>query len=127
MADVIIILLILMIGIFAVKNFLKHVNGQGGCCGGGDVKPKKKRLTGETVQRWTLEIQGMHCDHCSAAVQNALNDLEGVSAKADFKKHKAEVRCTRIVEAKELQRAVENTGYQVIKVYEETVRKRQSK
>ena len=51
MTNAIIILLLVVLLIFAVKESIKHFKGEGACCGGGSGtirarKPKKKKLDG---------------------------------------------------------------------------------
>ena len=38
-----------------------------------------------------VQIEGMTCEHCKNRVENALNRLEGVSAKVNLKKKTAVV------------------------------------
>ena len=52
MSDVIIMIVILIVLIFAVKGSWKHFKGEGACCGGGSgsvkpKKPKKKKRKGK--------------------------------------------------------------------------------
>ena len=48
MVDIIILLIVLVIIIFAVKGTIKHFKGEGACCGGGSkglIKPKKRNCS----------------------------------------------------------------------------------
>ena len=49
-------------------------------------------------------------------VENALNRLEGVSAKVNLKKKTAVVSMEKEVEDMQLQKAVEQAGYKVIQI-----------
>ena len=40
---IIIAILVLAVG-YGIVSAIKHFKGQGGCCGGGSYKPKKKKL-----------------------------------------------------------------------------------
>ena len=62
----------------------------------------------------TLCIEGMSCAHCSARVEKALNDLEGVKAHVDLKKKTAVVETD--VADDVLVKAVEDAGYSVKKI-----------
>ena len=37
-----------------------------------------------------MKISGMHCEHCANTVTNALNGLDGVTAKVSLKENSAE-------------------------------------
>lgn len=62
------------------------------------------------------QIEGMTCEHCKNRVENALNRLEGVSAKVNLKKKTAVVSMEKEVEDMQLQKAVEQAGYKVIQI-----------
>jgi copper chaperone len=47
-----------------------------------DKKKKLKNIIGQK----RVQIEGMTCEHCKNRVENALNRLEGVSAKVNLKK-----------------------------------------
>ena len=63
-----------------------------------------------------VQIEGMTCEHCKNRVENALNRLEGVSAKVNLKKKTAVVSMEKEVEDMQLQKAVEQAGYKVIQI-----------
>mgnify|MGYP001625067352 FL=1 len=69
---------------------------------------------GECYMQKTLYIEGMSCAHCSARVEKALNDLEGVKAHVDLKKKTAVVETD--VADDVLVKAVEDAGYSVKKI-----------
>ena len=58
----------------------------------------------------------MTCEHCKNRVENALNRLEGVSAKVNLKKKTAVVSMEKEVEDMQLQKTVEQAGYKVIQI-----------
>lgn len=60
-----------------------------------------------------VKIKGMTCGHCSARVDKALNELEGVKAKVDLKKNLAIVSHDGTLADDRLKEAVENAGYEV--------------
>lgn len=123
MADAIIILVVVIILIFALKGSIKHFRGEGACCGGsGSVKTKKakkKTLHGPVLGRRTIRISGMHCQNCVNSVTNALNDIEGVSAKVKLKDNSAEVSFDRPVDVADLKQAVEKAGFKVVSISQE--------
>ncbi|MCD8019412.1 MAG: cation transporter [Clostridiales bacterium] len=61
----------------------------------------------------TLKIEGMMCEHCKAAVEKALNAIDGVKAEANLEAKTATVTAAN-VDADVLKKAVEDAGYDVV-------------
>jgi len=61
----------------------------------------------------TLTVEGMSCGHCSARVENALNAIEGVSAKVDLEAKTAVVTYPDTVTVDALKAAVTDAGYSI--------------
>lgn len=60
----------------------------------------------------TIEIEGMHCGHCTASVEKALTALPGVvSATASLKEKNAVVECEDFVTDDMLKATVEGAGF----------------
>ena len=121
MADTIIILVVVMILIFALKGSIRHFRGEGACCGGGSgsvktKKAKKKTRDGPVTGQRTIRISGMHCRNCANSVTNALNAIDGVSAKVSLKDNTAEVSFDRTVDDADLKQAVEKAGFEVVSI-----------
>ena len=121
MADTIIILVVVVILIFALKGSIRHFRGEGACCGGGSgsvktKKVKKKTLDGPVAGQRTIRISGMHCRNCANSVTNALNAIDGVSAKVSLKDNTAEVSVDRTVDDADLKQAVEKAGFEVVSI-----------
>lgn len=121
MADTIIILVVVVILIFALKGSIRHFRGEGACCGGGSgsvktKKAKKKTLDGPVTGQCTIRISGMHCRNCANSVTNALNAIDGVSAKVSLKDNTAEVSFDRTVDDADLKQAVEKAGFEVVSI-----------
>lgn len=77
-----ILVAVLAIGIvFTVR----HFRGEGGCCGSGNYKPKKKKLS-HVLYKKTFSVEGMHCKHCKARIEEAVGDIKGVAGTVDLKK-----------------------------------------
>ena len=75
MADIIIVLILIVIAVFAIKQTKKHMHGESPCCGGGSgtvKKVKEKHLDGPVMGTKTMKIKGMTCEHCVNNVTNAL-------------------------------------------------------
>ena len=83
------------------------------CCWEGSCEQQRKD---EITMKKTVYIEGMMCMHCAGRVEKALNELPGVSASVDLEKKCAEVTCPEAVTQEQLIQAVENAGYQVVKV-----------
>ena len=93
--------------------------GEGPCCGGGsgsNKKAKTKFLDGPVIGRKTLKISGMHCEHCANTVTNALNGLDGITAKVNLKDNSAEVSYDREIDLTDLKNAVKKAGYEVTSI-----------
>ena len=118
MKTVITVIVIVAILVFALKGSVKHMKGEGDCCGGGSGnKPKKvkaKHLEDPVIGQITLHIEGMTCEHCVNRVAEALNSIDGVSAKVNLHKKNAMVSFDRPVEEEALCRVVEKAGYRVL-------------
>ena len=63
-----------------------------------------------------VQIEGMTCENSKNRVENALNRVEGVSAKVNLKKKTAVVSMEKEIEDMQLQKAVEQAGYKVIQI-----------
>lgn len=64
-----------------------------------------------------LRIEGMSCGHCKMRVENALNELEGVSNVAvDLEGKKATLEAADSVTDAALKEAVEEWGYDVVEI-----------
>ena len=116
MGNIIVIVVIVVIAFFAVRSSMKHFKGEGGCCGGGgDVKIKPKHLD-TIVATKKLQIEGMSCANCQNRIENALNGMAQVNAKASFKKGEAIVKLGADIPEEELREAVEKLGYKVTSI-----------
>lgn len=61
----------------------------------------------------TIAIEGMMCGHCTARVEKALNELEGVTATVDLEKKCADVTLSKEVSDEALTKAITDAGYEV--------------
>lgn len=115
MADMIIVVLVVLLMILAAKQAAKHFRGEGACCGGGSGASKAaiKKLAGPILGEKTIAIEGMQCERCEQKVTEAINKIQGVSAKVFLKEKKAVVSYENEVKDETLKRAVEGAGYKV--------------
>ncbi len=58
-----------------------------------------------------LELEGMTCASCAAAIERRLNSLDGVDATVNLATQQATIRCAPEVPVEELVTAVESIGY----------------
>lgn len=112
MINIIIITIIVLAIFFAVRTSIRHFMGQGSCCGGnsGGSCALEKKLDGTVIFKKNVKIQGMICEKCEARVQNALNEINGASAKVNLKKAEAKLDAIREVSEEEIRSAVQNAG-----------------
>jgi Cu+-exporting ATPase len=61
-----------------------------------------------------LDLEGMHCASCAAAIERRLNELDGVDASVNLATARATVHCDRPVPVEDLVAAVESIGYGAI-------------
>ncbi|MFL8888847.1 heavy metal translocating P-type ATPase [Helcococcus kunzii] len=76
-----------------------------------DIKQNQEKR-GSSMKKLNLNIEGMSCEHCKLKVEEALNTV-GKNAKVDLANKSATVDVTEDVELKELEKAVEEAGYEV--------------
>ena len=62
----------------------------------------------------TIEITGMHCEHCAMSVTKALNQIDGVRADVSLSKGRAVISYDREVAEEVLKNTVEKAGYKVL-------------
>lgn len=113
----IVIAVLVIIVIVALRSSMKHLKGEGGCCGGGSSEPRVKRQRiKNAVKRKRMVITGMKCDNCRKRVENSLNSINLVSAKVDLKSGEAIIDLGREIKDDELRNAVEKAGYKVLSI-----------
>ncbi|MFR7445224.1 MAG: heavy-metal-associated domain-containing protein [Sellimonas intestinalis] len=123
MTDVIILMILIILIGAAVSLYCKgkekrnqvHRLSCGRNCPSSRKIPKKK-LSGPVVERRTIHISGMECQHCVSSVMEALNAVDGVTARVNLSKGNAKVSCDRVVSEDELRCAIERAGFQVISI-----------
>ena len=112
MENYIIIGIIAVIVVVAVISSIKHFKGEGGCCGGGSYKPKRKKLSSIKYTKKS-KVGGMHCEHCKRRVEEAVNDIKGISGKVDLKKGKLTVLYAEDISDEIINAKLERLGYAV--------------
>ena len=84
MENIIVVLILILILAIALPQTIKHLKGEGDCCGGAQEKPKKKTIQGKPIKKVKLKIQGMHCNNCRVRLENKLNEIDGIVAKVSL-------------------------------------------
>lgn len=114
MGTYIIIAVLAVVVIFALRGSLKHLKGEGGCCGGSsDAAPEKKTLEGKKIAEKIIHIEGMHCDNCKNSVERQINKIEGAVCKVNLRRKIATVEMDRMIDDEDLRIAVERLDFKV--------------
>lgn len=113
MANVIIILILVLVCIYAVRSYMKKLAH--GCCGAGGDEEKKVKVSDKNPEHYphcvTIGVEGMTCSNCKLRVENALNSEEGIWAQVNLKEKKAQIRMKTLIPEDELRRIVSRAGY----------------
>ena len=119
LSNVIVIVILAVVIFVALKGCIKHLKGEGGCCGGGDSVKKEpdKKLSGPIIKTRVFKIDGMHCENCSNRVKRAINRLDGVSAKVNLRKKEAVVCYEQDIDDEVITKEIEDLGYKVTDSY----------
>lgn len=117
MSSAIIAAIILVVVFLALRPTIKHMKGQGSCCGGGNsVSPAMKKEIGDVVAVKVMTIEGMHCVNCKNSVEQKINALKGASASVDLQTQTAIVKMDREISDEELTKVVERLDFKVVKI-----------
>ena len=119
MADAIIFVAVVVVVILAAGRYVRTLRRGGcgcGCSGEGESHVAHPRVadTNEAHYPYSVDltVEGMHCEHCLAAVEAALDGLGGVWARASLP-DRVRVLSKDPIDAVTLAAAVEAAGYRV--------------
>lgn len=115
MSNYIIAGILVVVLFFCFRSTLKHFRGEGGCCGGGTYKARKKRLNTVTGRK-TVSVEGMSCQHCVNRVMEAVNSIDGASALVKLKKGVVIVSLEHPISDEIIKNAIERAGYKVTEI-----------
>ncbi|MBP3578817.1 MAG: heavy-metal-associated domain-containing protein [Lachnospiraceae bacterium] len=113
MTDGIIIAILVVALFFGIRATVKHFARKSGCCGSADYKPKKKKISKVLYQK-NFKVEGMHCEHCKARVEEVVNDIQGVSGSVDLKNGTLTVSYAEDVDDELIKSKIERVGYKVL-------------
>lgn len=113
MENVIIVAVVVVVVALGIGSAVKHFKGEGGCCGGGGYKPRKKKLSNVLFEK-TFTVKGMHCENCKNRVEEVVNDIKGVAGKVDLKKETLTVSYAEEVSDDLIKARIQRAGYTVI-------------
>ncbi|MCM1083351.1 MAG: cation transporter [Clostridium sp.] len=112
MENIIIIIIVVIAISGGVISSVRHFKGKGGCCGGGGSYRTKKKLS-NIIEKKTFQVEGMHCEHCRNRVEEAVNDIKGVSGKVNLKERTLTVSYAEKVSDDIIISRVEKAGYKI--------------
>lgn len=115
MENFIISVILVVVMVLGVRSSIKHFKGEGGCCGGGCITVKKKKLK-KVIATKTVIIEGMSCEHCKNRVEQRINDIDGAAAKVNLKKKRAIISLEKDVSDELLCSVIEKAGYEVVEI-----------
>ena len=118
-ATVIICIVIAVCMVFAARRAVRTFSGDGSCCGKKSAKKAKRvRVTDTDEANYPyaadVPVGGMTCEKCVAAVENALNGIEGVWARVDLSAKSAHVLSKQPLDMDRVKDAVREAGYYVM-------------
>ena len=113
------IVIIVIILIPAIRTTVKHMKGEGDCCGGPKEKvPKKKvpkkKMDGPKLRELTVHIEGMHCQNCKNRIEKHVNELDGVICKVKLNKKIAVVSLYKDVDESLIKDTIEKLDFTVV-------------
>lgn len=113
MQNYIIVGIVVVLIAVGIVSTVKHFQGKSGCCGGGGYRPRKKKLKNIT-HRKIFRVEGMHCERCSARVEEVVGDIHGVSGRVNLKKGELTVFYAEAVADEVIRSRIEKAGYTVL-------------
>ena len=114
MQNLLIIVILLVILIPAALTAVKHMKGEGSCCGGPKEKVPRKKLDAPKLGAYQVAIEGMHCQNCKNRIEKHLNELDGVVSKVNLEKKTALVTYCRPVEPETIRKVIEDLDFTVV-------------
>ena len=108
------IVIIVIILIPAIRATVKHMKGEGDCCGGPKENVPKKKMDGPKLRELTVHIEGMHCQNCKNRIEKHVNELDGVICKVKLNKKIAVVSLYKDVDESLIKDTIEKLDFTVV-------------
>ncbi len=112
-SNIIIVVILILILVPAVRTAIKHMQGEGDCCGGPKEKVPKKKIAGKKQGEYIVSIEGMHCQNCKNRIERHLNEIEGVVSKVNLGRKQAVVSYYQPVDEKVIREVIEGQDFTV--------------
>ena len=113
----IILLVIIALAIISTVHRIRHGSS---CCGERDAPEKRIQPADKNKShypyKYTIAVDGMHCSNCTRHVENTLNSLDGVWAKASLETKSVTVLSKTEIEAEAFEDEISDAGYTVLAV-----------
>lgn len=114
MGTYIVLGILVVVVVLALVPAVKHIKGEGGCCGGsGSGIKETKTLDAPKIGELELDIEGMHCENCKNSIERRVNKLEGAVCRVNLRKKQAIVEYSRPIDQDAVKRAIEAMDFQV--------------
>lgn len=105
-------LILIVFAVFVIRGYSKKLSS--GCCGAGGDAAKKIKVADKNKSHYpyiaVLTVDGMMCAACETRVENALNVIDGVWAKASSSDGKVSVLMKNPVDIETFRKAVNDLG-----------------
>ena len=105
-------IVIVVFAVFVIKGYMKKLSS--GCCGAGGDAQQKVKVADKNKAHYPysaeLTVDGMMCSACETRVENLLNVIEGVWAKASSSEGKVHVLMKTPVDEDTFRKAVNDLG-----------------
>lgn len=108
------IIIIVIILIPAIRTTIKHMKGEGDCCGGPKEKVPKKKIDGPKLRDVTVHIEGMHCQNCKNRIEKHVNELDGAICKVNLNKKTATVSLYKEIDENLIKETIEKLDFTVV-------------
>ncbi len=112
-SNILIVLILAVVLVPALIGTVRHMKGEGECCGGPREKAPKKKIPGKPSSVLKVSIEGMHCDNCKNRVERRLDELDGVVAKVNLARKEAKVYLYSDVSDDVITETITKAGYEV--------------
>jgi copper chaperone CopZ len=117
-STVYIIAVLCIIVFFAIKSTVYRIIHGSACCGERDAPVKKVKVKDKNKSHYvyscTAYVEGMRCSNCARSVENALNSLDGIWAKANIEKKCVNILSKSLIDESLVISAVAKAGYTVL-------------